>query len=53
MSERKLRQWRLRRSRDPVVETVVSGMTIGLLLVAIAIALLVGWTVLRFAGVFH
>jgi len=51
MSERKLRQWRLRRIRDPVVETAIGGLTIGVVLMAIALTLLVGWAVLRLAGV--
>ena len=45
MSERKLRQWRLRRTRDPVVETAIGGLTIGVVLMAIALTLLVGWAV--------
>jgi hypothetical protein len=53
MSERKLRQWRLRRTRDPAVETAIGGLTIGVVLMAIALTLLVGWAVLRLAGVLH
>jgi hypothetical protein len=54
MSERKLRQWRLyRRARDPVGDAAVGGLTIGVVFVVIALALLVGWTVLRLAGVLH
>jgi hypothetical protein len=53
MSERKLRQWRLRRTRDPVGDAEIGVLTIGVVLVAVALALLVAWTLLRFAGVFH
>jgi hypothetical protein len=50
MSERKLRQWRLvHRTREPAV----GGLTIGVVLLAFALALLVGWAVLRLAGILH
>jgi hypothetical protein len=54
MGKRDARQWWLNRNRprDPVGDATIGGLTIGVVLVAIALALLAGWTVLRFAGVF-
>ena len=61
MSERNIRQWRLLRGhRDPIIEAAdpvgdaaIGGLTVGVVLVVIALALLVGWAVLRFVGVLH
>lgn len=54
MSKRDARKWWLIRKspRDPVGDAVIGGLSIGVVLVVIALALLAGWTVLRFAGVF-
>jgi hypothetical protein len=42
----------MRRCAHPVGDAAIGGLTIGEVLVVIALALLAGWTVLRFAGVF-
>jgi hypothetical protein len=54
MSKRDVRKWGLirNRPRDPVGDAAMDGLSIGVVLVAIALALLAGWTVLRFPGVF-
>jgi hypothetical protein len=53
-SKRDARQWWLNRNRprDRVGGAAIGGLTIGLVLVVIALALLAGWTVLGFGGVF-
>jgi hypothetical protein len=54
MSERKLRRWRLlHRTPDRVGEAAVGVLTIGAVVVVVALAPLVGWAILRFAGVLH
>jgi hypothetical protein len=54
MSKRDARQLWLNRNRprDPVGAAVIGGLCIGVVLVVIALVLLAGWTVLRFAGAF-
>jgi hypothetical protein len=55
MSKRDARQWWLNRNRprDPVGDAAIGGLSIGVVLMVIALTLLVGWTVLRFVGVLH
>jgi hypothetical protein len=36
MSERKMRQWRIHRTRDPAGDAAIDGLTIGVVLVVIA-----------------
>jgi hypothetical protein len=38
--------------RDPVGDAAIGGLSIGVVLVVVALVLLISWMVLRFAGVF-